>query len=222
MRLSCDIPGAVIFDMDGLMLDTERPMVELWLKASANLGYSMDSETICRTIGIDIRVSEQIYKSAYGKSFPYATVRAELFRLWNEAVEREGIAVKPGLSILLDRLEELKIPWAVATSTETDKVRWKLSKAGLEGRFPILACGEEVQRGKPAPDIFLLAAGRLGKKPAECIGFEDSPAGLEGLKAAGIRSVFIKDMLEPPPEILAGVWRRYNDLGEAAAIFDIN
>jgi beta-phosphoglucomutase-like phosphatase (HAD superfamily) len=79
--------------------------------------------------------------------------------------------------------------------------------------------GDEVQRGKPAPDIFLLAAERLGKNPRRCVGFEDSPAGLQSLHSAGIPSVFVQDLVEPPPAIIATVWRRCGDLAEAAALF---
>ncbi|MDR0877174.1 MAG: HAD family hydrolase, partial [Treponema sp.] len=91
--------------------------------------------------------------------------------------------------------------------------------ANVRDRFSVITCGDEVAHGKPAPDIFLLAAGRLGQEPAACIGFEDSTAGLRALAAAGVRSVFIKDLLEPPHEVLATVWRRCNDLEEAAELF---
>ena len=89
----------------------------------------------------------------------------------------------------------------------------------MTGRFSAFALGDEVVNGKPAPDIFLLAAKRLGKQPDSCVGFEDSPAGLWGLHCAGIRSVLVKDLLEPEPEILATVWRRCVDLAEAAKLF---
>ncbi|MDR0585774.1 MAG: HAD family phosphatase, partial [Treponema sp.] len=126
---------------------------------------------------------------------------------------------RPGLLTLLDRLDALEIPKAVATSTERKRALWKLEKAGIADRFTVLVCGDEIRRGKPAPDIFLKAAERLGAAPADCVGFEDSPAGLKGLAEAGIRSVFIKDLAEPPPDVLAGVWRRCADLAEAAALF---
>jgi beta-phosphoglucomutase-like phosphatase (HAD superfamily) len=94
-----------------------------------------------------------------------------------------------------------------------------LGKAGIVERFSAFAFGDEVANGKPAPDIYLLAASRLGAAPRACVGFEDSPAGLRSLAAAGIRSVFVKDVVEPPPEVLAGVWRQCGDLAEAVDLF---
>ncbi|MDR2258511.1 MAG: HAD family hydrolase, partial [Treponema sp.] len=157
--------------------------------------------------------------SEYGPDFPYDEYRREAVRLIREAAEERGIPRRPGLLPLLDHLDRLAIPFAVATSTDRETAVWKLTKAGIRDRFSALACGDEVQYGKPAPDIFLLAAERLGKSPAECTGFEDSPAGLMALQAAGIPPVFIKDLLEPPAEVLAGVWRRYDSLDQAIELF---
>jgi HAD superfamily hydrolase (TIGR01509 family) len=212
-------PRAVLFDMDGLMLDTERPVIDFWIQAGRGLGWEIPRETIYRTIGIKEENSRALYKSEYGPEFPYNDYRREAIRLIHEAAEQRGIDLRPGLLPLLNHLENLNIPFAVATSTDRETALWKLAKAGIRDRFSVLACGDEVQRGKPAPDIFLLAARRLGKPPAECTGFEDSPAGLLALRAAGIPSVFIKDLLDPPEAVLAGVWRRYAALDEAIELF---
>jgi HAD superfamily hydrolase (TIGR01509 family) len=155
----------------------------------------------------------------YGPDFPYEVIRQEAVQGMLAKVETEGIPHRPGLSVLLDHLVSLSIPLGVATSTAKEIALWKLEKAQIRDRFQAIACGDEVRHGKPAPDIFLLAAARLGKKPADCVGFEDSPAGLTGLHAAGIRSVFIPDLMEPPADILATVWRRCHDLAEAVALF---
>ncbi|GHT56724.1 phosphorylated carbohydrates phosphatase [Spirochaetia bacterium] len=213
------LPGAVIFDMDGLMLDTEGPVIDLWLRAARNLGQEMDRETILRTIGVDEGTTRGILLETYGKDFPYIEIHNELSRIIHETIEKEGIALKSGLLTLLDRLDALGVPFGVATSTNRKTALWKLERAHVRDRFDIMVCGDEVARGKPAPDIFLLAAQRLGQSPASCIGFEDSIAGLCALAAANIRSVFIKDLLEPPAEVLATVWRRCNDLAEAAKLF---
>jgi HAD superfamily hydrolase (TIGR01509 family) len=133
-------------------------------------------------------------------------------------MEKDGVALRPGLLALREHLDSLGIPFVVATSSARTVALRKLEMARIGGRFPLLVCGDEVRRGKPAPDIFLRAAELLGKEPAECLGFEDSPAGLRALEAAGIRSVFIKDMVEPPPEALASVWLRLNSLDEAIPV----
>ncbi|MDR3304006.1 MAG: HAD family phosphatase [Treponema sp.] len=212
-------PMAVVFDMDGLMLDTERPSVPLWIEVAKTRGWDISEELVFRTIGIDEASCKAVYAGACGPDFPHAEVRDEVHRMLVEQAEREGIPHRPGLISLLDTLAGLGIPLAVATSTARETALWKLRKAGIEERFAVVVCGDEVTRGKPAPDIFLRAVERLGYAPADCAGFEDSPAGLMSLHAAGIRSIFIKDILEPPPETLATVWRRCIDLAEAARLF---
>jgi len=145
-------------------------------------------------------------------------IKGEYRRLYNEKFEK-AIDPKPGLFTLLDHLSSLKIPTAVATSSRHDSALAKLAVAGIPNNFDAIVGGDEITNGKPSPDIFLLAAEKLGKRPSECVGFEDSSAGLEGLHAAGIRSVFIKDMVEPPEEILSTVWRRCTDLARAVELF---
>jgi HAD superfamily hydrolase (TIGR01509 family) len=122
---------------------------------------------------------------------------------------------------LLDRLRTAEIPLGVATSSRSATAIDLLNKAGIIERFKVITGGEEITNGKPAPDIFLLTAKKLGQPPGACVGFEDSTAGLRGLAAAGIRSVFIKDVISPPQEVLDTVWRRCNDLSEAAALFGL-
>jgi HAD superfamily hydrolase (TIGR01509 family) len=212
-------PAGVIFDVDGLMLDTEGPVFALWTRAGKPLGWDIKAEVVMRTLGIDREGARTIFLQEYGPGFPYEKIRDEFRRLYYEEFEK-GAPHKPGLVYLLDHLAALGIPLAVASSSLHETVIWKLRKAGILDRFVALACGDEVRNGKPAPDIFLLAAERLGQKPSDCVGFEDSPAGLQGLHAAGIRSVFIKDLTDPPPEVLATVWHRCADLAEARKLFE--
>jgi HAD superfamily hydrolase (TIGR01509 family) len=212
-------PAGAIFDMDGLLLDTERPTVALWIELGRKLGWNVSEEVVLRTVGVNEADTRAAFMNAYGPEFPYNQVRDELIRIFVERAEREGIPRRPGLPALLERLEQLGVPTGIATSSDRETALWKLNHAGLSGRFSVLVCGDEVSRGKPAPDIFLLAAERLGRPPAKCVGFEDSPAGLRALHDAGIPSVFIKDIIEPPEEILKTVWRRCADLAEAAKLF---
>ncbi|MCL2093508.1 MAG: HAD family phosphatase [Treponema sp.] len=211
-------PEAAIFDMDGLMLETEAPFAPAWVQAGKEAGYDIGPEIIQATIGIDGEGTRRILTEKFGPDFPLRKIWDQVIRLVTEDFER-GIALKPGLIALLDHLSEKKIPVGVATSTRRDGALWKLTKAGIEDRFEIITCGDEVVNGKPAPDIFLLAARRMGVDPSICVGFEDSPPGLLGLHRAGIASVFVKDQVQPSPEILATVWKTYPDLGQALELF---
>ena len=211
-------PRGVIFDMDGLMLDTERPMIPLWLEVGKSLGWKIDPDIAISTLGVDWDGTRKICMEELGPDFPWESFNREITRLHNAECEK-GISHKKGLLFLLDHIGSKGIPMAVATSQKREMASWMLGKAGILERFSALACGDEVKSGKPAPDIFLLAAGNLKVEPSLCVGFEDSPAGLQGLHAAGIASVFIRDMILPPETVLSAVWRRYSDLSEAAEIF---
>jgi len=214
-------PSAVIFDMDGLMFDTENLTIPLWEVAGKPFGYKITYDIVLRMVGISAEKARLVMYEEFGTDFPYDTIRTEFRRLVQEEVDKNGVPLKPGLMYLLDRLSAAKIPFGVATSSRTATATNMLSKAGIIDRFAAITCGEEVTNGKPAPDIFLLAAKKLGHPPSTCIGFEDSPPGLLGLHTAGIRSIFIKDLIEPSPEVLATVWHRCNDLSEAVEYLKI-
>ncbi|MCL2834573.1 MAG: HAD family phosphatase [Treponema sp.] len=211
-------PKAAIFDMDGLMLDTERPMVTGWIDAGKIIGWDITKDLAIDTIGLNGEDIRNLCMSRLGPDFPYAQFDVVLHRLFEEEFAK-GIAHKPGLIKILDHLADNKIPMAVATSTYKKSAYNKLAIAGITDYFKVVACGDEVPKGKPAPDVFLLAAQRLGVPAADCVGFEDSAAGLQALAGAGIHSVFVKDLIEPPADVLSTVWKRLDDLGEAVSLF---
>jgi HAD superfamily hydrolase (TIGR01509 family) len=213
-------PSAVIFDMDGLMFDTEKPFIRLWSEIGKKYGYNIPRDVVMKMVGLNNDSSRIVMAQEYGEDFPYDKLREELRPHYNKEFEN-GIPHKKGLDFLLDRLSAAKIPMGVATSTRGTRAHEMLEQEGLLKKFTSVTSGDEIKRGKPAPDIFLLAAERLGQPPSACVGFEDSTAGLLGLHAAGIRSIFVKDLIEPPQEVLALVWRRCNDLAEAADILNL-
>jgi HAD superfamily hydrolase (TIGR01509 family) len=215
------LPAAVIFDMDGLMFDTENLSIPFWEVAGKPFGYNITRDIVLRMVGISSEKARLVLQEEFGSDFPYDTIRGEFRLLVNKEIEQKGVPQKPGLMYLLDRLRAANIPLGVATSSRSTTAVNMLTKAGIIDRFKAITGGEEVTNGKPAPDIFLLAAEKLRSPPSACVGFEDSTAGLMGLHAAGIHSIFIKDVLSPPQEVLATVWRRCNDLSEAAALFGL-
>jgi HAD superfamily hydrolase (TIGR01509 family) len=193
----------VIFDMDGLMLDTERLALAAWQEASAALGVPCDPDVARRMIGRNQPDSVAIVRAHYGPDFPVEAVMTRSATAYEAIVEREGIALKPGLATLLDWLEAERIATAVATSTRRARALAKLSRTGLLPRFAAVVGGDEVARGKPAPDIFLAAADRLAHAPAACVVLEDSEPGLHGAHAAGIAPIMVPDLHPPSPDLLA-------------------
>ncbi|MCL2722276.1 MAG: HAD family phosphatase [Treponema sp.] len=215
-------PSAVIFDMDGLMFDTENLTIPIWEPAGELYGYKITRDIVMQLIGISNKRSREILQGIFGADFPYEKVHAEFRRLVTKKIEENGVPKKPGLDFLLNKLCAAKIPFGLATSSSTATATKNLENAGVIEKFSAITCGDEVENGKPAPDIFLLAAKKLGFPSSECVGLEDSPAGLRGLHSAGIKSIFIKDVIDPPNEVLDTVWRRCNDLSEVAALFGLD
>jgi HAD superfamily hydrolase (TIGR01509 family) len=196
-------PAAVIFDMDGLMLDTEPLAARAWTDAARQLGVPFDSAVNARLIGRNFPDCRTIIGEHHGDDYPVD----DLMRAWHGAydaiVEREGITFKPGLLELLAWLEGEAIPKAVATSTRRSRARTKLESTGVLARFAVLVGGDEIAHGKPAPDIFLEAAARLDVTPTRCMVLEDSEPGMRGALAAGMTPVMVPDILPPSASLLA-------------------
>jgi HAD superfamily hydrolase (TIGR01509 family) len=190
--------NAVIFDMDGLMFDTERLARDAWKRAMAEHGYALDDEVYLTAVGRTVEGACGVFVDAFGPDLPIADVEAAKARYLRDMLA-PGPPLKPGLLTLLDGLEALRLPLAVASATARSEVERRLAGAGLLQRFAVVAGGDEVARGKPAPDLFLLAAERLGASPADCVVFEDSEAGVNAAAAAGMTVVVVPDLVEPSP-----------------------
>jgi HAD superfamily hydrolase (TIGR01509 family) len=196
--------SAVIFDMDGLMLDTERIALVVWRQAAADLGFTLDDEVAERMVGRTSATNRLMLQMHFGEAFSYDELSTLADSRYRETLDRDGVPRKDGLIELLDFLESRHIARAVATSTARDLARHKLDQAGVAGYFDVVVGGNEVTHGKPAPDIFLRAAERLGKLPAECVVLEDSGPGIQAASTAGMVPILIPDRGRmPPPETRA-------------------
>jgi HAD superfamily hydrolase (TIGR01509 family) len=206
--------------MDGLMLDTERVGRSTFEKATADFGITVGDDVYVQMIGRNWQDSKQIMATSLGADFPLDELRL-CWRKHAEAhIESYGVPCKPGLFELLDLLERRGVPKAVATSTRLERAYVLLDKLGLRHRFRTIIGGDEVEKGKPDPEIFLRAAERLAINPQHCVVFEDSGPGIRAAHAAGMIPVLVPDLVPPSDDVRQLAHRIYNSLDEACALFD--
>lgn len=212
------IKGAV-FDMDGLMIDTEKLYLRYWKQAAADYGYTMEDKHVFAIRSLARKFSIPMLKGFFGDDFPTEEVRARRTELINSHIEKNGIELKKGLFTLFDFLRENNIRIGVATATPRERTLMYLEKINALGYIDAIVCGDMVTTGKPAPDIYLKASEMLGLAPEECAAFEDSPNGIKAAFSAGCHAVMIPDMTQPDDEILPILSGVYSSLDEAADFF---
>lgn len=212
---------AVIFDMDGLMFDTERLALPCTAQAARENGWQMEPEDVRAVIGCNFRSAEEHFRSVYGDGFDYAPVRARALELMREHIDREGIPLKAGLLHLLDCLCRNNIRFTVATGSNEHTARRYFERAGIAHLFGDIMSGEKVERGKPDPQIYLRAAELLGVLPAECVVLEDSIYGIESAYLAGMIPIMIPDLLVPSEAARKMAFKVVSDLREAENVIDM-
>lgn len=197
------------------MVDTEPLARRAWERVVAPHGATMTDDLYDRMLGRRTIESAQLVLDELGLPVSLETL---VERKTAEFLSRldDGVPVMPGLWTLLDRIEALGLPWAVATSTPRPVAEIVLGQLGVTGRYQALACGDEVEHGKPAPDIFLRAAARLGVAPAACLALEDSAAGCAAAAAAGMRVVVVPTEMTRDGAF-ACAYAHYPSLGAVAA-----
>jgi HAD superfamily hydrolase (TIGR01509 family) len=196
---------AVIFDMDGLMLDTEPIYKLAWQRAADDLGFDLHDELYLTLIGRTNADGEALLRDAFGPTFAVDAFRQRWADYWYDQIATSGAPMKAGLDDVLRLLDEHRIPKAIATSSNRDDAVFVLND--LANRFDVLITGHDVAHGKPAPDIFLLTACRLGVAPARCLVLEDSEAGITAAHRAGMLAIMIPDLKHPSPEVAALAYR---------------
>lgn len=185
---------AVVFDMDGLMFDSERVVMYSWDVAGEQLGYGPLGHNIYNTLGMGAVSRERYFKNTYGEDFPHDRFR-DLYRAaFYEYADTKGIPVKPGLRELLEVLRELELPVAMATSTGSEDVMRRLKREHLETCFQAVITGDMVTETKPAPEIYLKACRALGADPARAMALEDAWNGIKAAHSAGMMPVMIPDL----------------------------
>lgn len=197
---------AIIFDKDGTLHDTEKVYMQAWKAAAAEFGVPDIENTVKDCTGTNIPFIAEYW----AKKYPDVPFEDYLPRrqYYYFGILEQGIPVKEGAYELLTYLRAKGYKVGMATSTPWDTVKDHLERTDMMGYFDTVVTGDMIEHGKPAPDIYLLAAERLGVDPTECIGVEDSPNGVRSIHAAGMRAVMIPDLVQPSPEVEALVWRK--------------
>ena len=208
---------AALFDMDGLLLDTEALYIRAMQAAAGSLGREMPIELCHAMVGVPAYECNEMIEGHYGEGFSIAEFRKH-FSVHLRGLMDDGIPLKPGVVELLDFLAGRGLPVAVATSAERRTAEHHLARAGLLDRFQAIATRNDVARAKPHPDIYLEAARRLGVPPQRCLAFEDSDIGLSAAHAAGTMAFMVPDFLEPQPESRARCLQVLSDLHAARAL----
>ena len=192
-----------IFDMDGLMLDTERLHCEFWIKAAAEYGYTLRMQDLIAARGMSGETALRHFKACYGEDFDYKTIHARRNELFFAYCDEVGVQKKKGVGELLACLKERGLRLALATSNIPAHSETELRRAGLWDFFDARVYGPMVAHSKPAPDIFLLACEKLALAPQDCFVFEDSTNGIKAAAAAGCAPVMIPDLLPADEEMRA-------------------
>lgn len=192
----------IISDMDGVILDTEKLYVRFWREAASFYGFPMTLEHALGIRSLSGKLAEEKLQGWFGKKFDYNAVRQKRIELMDEFVNQNGVEPKPGAKALLSYIKDNGYALALATATPVDRAGRYLKSVELYSFFDQIVSAREVKRGKPAPDIYLCAAKRLGLDPEECIALEDSQNGIRSAFTAGCKTIMVPDLDQPTEEIM--------------------
>lgn len=206
----------VIFDMDGLLFDTERTYYQAFQRAAMKLGSNLPFDTYLKVVGVTDEKGKEILGEIYGKDSPILQA-FDLYQIeFAKILEEDGLVIKPGATRLLDTLDERGIKKCIASSSAPEVIERNIRLSGLHGRFDFYISGSEVKHGKPSPDIFLEALRRADESAENAMVLEDSFHGLLAAVNANIRCIIIPDLIQPNEEMRQKAYRIYKDLGEVA------
>ncbi|MBO5469214.1 MAG: HAD family phosphatase [Lachnospiraceae bacterium] len=211
---------AVVFDMDGVIFDSEKLYRKHWMITGREYGIPEDEmEDLCNHIaGATRQHNERLLKEHFGEDFDYDTFRAKTMDRMDAEIARNGLDMKPGVKELFAYLKENGYQIALATSTAQERASRNLQRAGILEVFDKIVYGGVVPNGKPAPDIYLRACEELGVKPEEAIGIEDSINGVKSSSAAGLYTIMVVDLIEPTEEIRPVADQIYYSLFDVIAL----
>lgn len=190
------IRGA-LFDMDGLVLDTEKLYTRFWMEACHFYGFPMTLEQALKMRAANSKLSEDNLHNFFGPGADYRQIRAKRIELMDAFIDEHGVETKPGIAALLDALDARGIPAAITSSAPRERIETHLDSVHLLHRFCAICSGHDLPHGKPAPDIYLKGAASLNLPPESCLALEDAPVGILAAHRAGCVTVMVPDLDQP-------------------------
>lgn len=206
--------NAVLFDMDGLMFDTESVWAKAWDYAGKKIGAGSLEYMNIETLGMTIKGVYEICKEKFGKDYDVDLLMATRNNYVHDYYLSNPVPLKKGLVELLDYLKAKNIKMAVASSSPKEEVERYLKSSGTYGYFSAVICGDMITHSKPHPEIYERAAALVGEKPKDCLALEDARAGLWSAYNAGCKTVMIPDLWQPDEETEKILYAKLNDLTE--------
>ena len=208
----------VLFDVDGVILDTECLYSRFWMEACHFYGFPMTKAQSLQMRSLNKTAGQEKLRALFGPAADYTTIRQKRIELMDAFVEKEGVAAKPGIYTLLDALDARGIPCAITSSSPQQRLESYLTPLNLYHRFKKVISGYDVPRGKPEPDIYLRGAAELGLPPETCLALEDSPAGILSAYRAGCLPVLIPDQDTPGQDTLSLLYAKADTLTDVISL----
>lgn len=221
IELYKSIPGpvrGVLFDMDGLVLDTEKLYARFWQEACRFYGFPMTRGQALKMRAANSNLGRANLLEFFGPGADYTAIREKRIELMDAFIRENGVETKPGIFHLMDVLEELGIPAAITSSSPRDRIEAHLRSVNLYHRFAAICSGYDVPWGKPEPDIYLHGAASLGLKPQECLALEDAPTGILSAYRAGCVTVMIPDQDQPGEDTRRLLWAKCDSLADVTEL----
>ena len=205
---------AVIFDMDGVIFDTEKVYLDIWIEVFEKYGYKMTKELYVNVMGTGRKNVIKTFLENFGDDLPIEKMYEEKDNQLFYRIENQGIPLKEGVKELFSMLKEKDYKIALATSAKRERVEKQIKDKWLKESFDAIVCGDDVEKGKPSPDIFLKAAKEIDVEPENCFVVEDSPAGIKAAFSGGMKGIHVEDLKAADEDILKYCEKNFKNLQE--------